>query len=1281
MKIRIFLIVFCAFFLSIPSSRSEETNSSVWLGFPILGRDQQPAEINLTKDKSLGSAFLLQLQRQALLLAARDELGVHTFDEFMGETAPNGAVKIDNIKTFPCTDISYTDHLQFLTELEKRSRNEFVAELKKHGVKKNEINKPENSLTNKEYVKEESVQIEKLLNEWALIPQFEAVRRTHRLIRQTGETPELLTFLVRGYTQLQMFTNIDPLDTHRVFQARAMLYAQRTVAQYGETSEYLSLRAAAWSLNNFHRLARQDFAEISEQKQKTTEQNISEQKQHVWINFAECYAKFDFTGLEKQIETADPKTEQPLGKLLRFFLLDYAYEKSTLARPYGKTIIADLPDCSRLYLGLLDINDFDMVYAPDGSLFHEHLARRITPAIQEMEMLPDKVLEAARKLRATVKKSSGINLFSGLFSGNTVTSQHFPLEQYYRDLAVLLNTLSAATSEMPEQEYSEPSLSMLSFILKDNEFHGTAKLAYGLQGHNGNAEEYIMPAMPVIGDHPDVEFLGLACRDRSLGTPFWHRLTTKIVPYNLFSQKSIGFRTPFSDTDFHGRIYSPYYITHLFADRENIRDMLYYHGSARLEAGDGKYYFVVDLLYRLCPNNPFAARVVLVRGKNATEEMAETIKKEFGSFPETNTSLAEFYQKKKQPDKIIDLIKDDYTNKLTQYIQESLVSLYLFRNEPEKAIDILKKFLETKESNKSLLRYSIQQKIGFILLQEGKIKEAESYFVPAMQTHSSWGLTGMAQYCEITGNFDDAEELFRADLQSYPENRYGELWGFLYRTNNSEQKKIMDEILNRYTRYKSANPLDTETLMKNIITNKEVIFPCYCADIPFPPPMGTDPLTDELLRDGNGYLGMIAWLDAMKKNDKKQADRLLLYLRELWFLCDKNDPFVAMQRNVLPKLKQRRYVDLYVRMLAALFVADQKMQKPNSFRDDEIDFVIRTAFVDDLRSYNTAAFLCFAIGRYKDLYGEKEQAIDYYRRVLGFRVRFDCYVRSLAVKELRKNGLTDKEYIKWSQADPKVRKSNISYTSADIFCRQLFRDYSDSPSGSVLAKPPSEKLISSTDFGKTVPLKSGWYQVTKILFRGHLIADEKDSEKVSVVYWRIPKEADKDDSQWGDIGIAHDGNYETFLQNRRDDGLYPVRLGVSGDSMLPALASFHDNDQMVLVLSINPNEEPKNMTSEPDSDCVRIEMKKVADIPVTEPLFPTGADQTSTTGTLTTKKPATEIQDIIALKNGDNISGWFNVIHYAAMATAGIALVLALVISAIKKKRRIIKETKTDAEN
>jgi hypothetical protein len=450
--------------------------------------------------------------------------------------------------------------------------------------------------------------------------------------------------------------------------------------------------------------------------------------------------------------------------------------------------------------------------------------------------------------------------------------------------------------------------------------------------------------------------------------------------------------------------------------------------------------------------------------------------------------------------------------------------------------------------------------------------------------------------------------------------------------------------------------MDTTALMTNLITNAEIIFPCYCMDIPYPPQLGNNVLVEELFR-GDSYIGMLAWLDAMKQKDKKQSENLLHFLRELWFLHEKKDPFIASQRKILPKLRERKHIDDFVQKLAAIFEADQKTQKPaSSLKKDEIDFLIQTTFADHFFiSDGAAAFLCYALGRYYDIHGDKDSAADYYRRVLGFRVRFDDYVRSLAVKELRKTGLTNEEYVRYSQADPKVAKNKISHAGADVFCRQLFRDYSDSPSGTILAKQPAEKIISGTDFGKTVKLVPGWYQVTKILFRGHVVADITDKEKVTVVYWRIPKEDDENDYNWGDRGIAHIGKYNTELQKRRDDGLYPVRFSLN-DSWLPALASFHNNGNMALVLSLNPNNEPKKMTSDSDSSCVRIEMKKVTDIPEEEPLIVAPNERNGAQNS--------------ALQKDEGFYAWIGTIRYAAITVAGTALILVLIISIVKKKHQ-----------
>ena len=1129
----------------------------VWLGFPLIDRTEWPPEIKLVEDQSLGSAFLLQLRRQAVLLAARDEIGATTRDAFLDETASNDAVRIPNVAEFTNADPKYVGHRQFLAELEELSRNEFVTELQKRGV----LSNPQSATEALSEEGDDSIgdSIDELLGTWTLVSQFEAARRTHEVIRLHGESLPLLKQLVRSYTQLQMLTNVAPRDSHRVFQARAMLYAQRAVAKYGETPETLALRAAAWSLNNFHRLAREEFAVIPPDELENAD---------VWTRLAKAYCEFDFKAIDAMFETVDAKTERPFAKLLYFFLLDYSYNLRTLARPFGEKAIADLPDCARLYTRTLNFNSFDMVRAPDGSPFHEHLARHVAPDIRKMYALPEEVLNAANKLDSTVKKPSG-GILSGLFGGGA-SGQDFPLEQYFIDLAALLQSLSESKNDS-----SEPSLTMLATLLGDNEYQSILQLALHLRGRNGYPETYIMPAMPVLDEHPAVEYLALLCRDNSHSSSYSRRLAQKTIPYNLLSLNLSGYSTDVFNSHSGRRYYSPYFFNHLYADRENVRDMVHYHNKARAEIPDGEYVFTVDLLHTLCPKNPYTVGLRLSRGNDVSMEEAETLSKEFADFPRMGESLADYYLKHNLPDKVFEIIKDDYKSKLTSPLHERLYNLYLERNEHEKAIDIIKKFLETPQARESLNTPHQLGTIGLIVLQQGKIEEAEQYFVPGVQTNASWGLSRMAFYQEIIGNFDAAERLLLADRSSYPQIGPFGLWAFRYRTNRPDVQESMDEILERFTLHEAAiQVVDRTTRQDNRIEGYQVIYPCFCMDIPYPDQLGKDPLMEEFLRSGIGMIGFLAWFEAKEKGDDERAAKLLRLLRELWVLDDKTDPFLAAQRAVIPTSQGRAGVAIAYQTLAALFELDQRKEKPGQLNQEEIDHLLRSHFRHDL-SPELAPWLLYLVGRYYDLCGEKNKAVDCYRRVLGFRASYNNYLRCFAVKELRKSGLPDEEYIEWSQSDPRTPRQTISRLAADIMCRQHFRVYTESPSATVLERSAATERATATDFGATTTRNPGWYKVTKVLFCGEAVPEDE-----MVVYWRIPEDSS---GEWLSNGISDVTRLLTHELPQRSDGVYPLRLGRR--EPVSAEASFH-GDNLALTVWLKPDAEP-----------MRIEMQKVADIP------------------------------------------------------------------------------------
>jgi len=360
------------------TGKPESTTPVVWLGFPTVKWDAEQTRINLAEGKSFGSAFLKQLKRQALLIAARDELGALTRDAFLSESRQPEAILIEDIDEISINIglsdqdriVAEVDYQKFLSEMEKTSRNEMVRILEAKGLKKQAF--PQSS-----ELAELPQDTGKLLREYALIQQVEALRQIHYLIRTQGESFALLKSLVQGYTQLQLLTNVSIRDTHRVFQARAVLYAQRAVAKYGENEETLALRAAAWSLNNFPRIARSEFEFLQQAYPNTIDDP--------WVQIAKIYADFDVDGMKTLGETLDEEAFRPLAKLLCYMLLVDSGNGVTLARPYGYSIVGDLPECSRLYLNMFAHGVFYNPTGPDKTPFDEYLARRVPVAIARMQ--------------------------------------------------------------------------------------------------------------------------------------------------------------------------------------------------------------------------------------------------------------------------------------------------------------------------------------------------------------------------------------------------------------------------------------------------------------------------------------------------------------------------------------------------------------------------------------------------------------------------------------------------------------------------------------------------------------------------------------------------------------------------------------------------------------------------------------------------------------------------------------------------------------------------------
>ncbi|MEJ7640322.1 MAG: hypothetical protein WKF75_20735, partial [Singulisphaera sp.] len=122
-----------------------------------------------------------------------------------------------------------------------------------------------------------------------IVAQFAAIRALHEALK-TSSSPELEGALVRGYANLGLLTeqNWDP--SHKVFKARALLYAQRMVAQ-APSSWSLFHRAYARALVGMHNDALNDLEEAEKRP-------AGEEVKPAWVGLIAASCRFDTAPLE-----------------------------------------------------------------------------------------------------------------------------------------------------------------------------------------------------------------------------------------------------------------------------------------------------------------------------------------------------------------------------------------------------------------------------------------------------------------------------------------------------------------------------------------------------------------------------------------------------------------------------------------------------------------------------------------------------------------------------------------------------------------------------------------------------------------------------------------------------------------------------------------------------------------------------------------------------------------------------------------------------------------------
>ncbi len=303
--------------------------------------------------------------RQALLIAARDQLGLSTRDAWLGDPMPTGgnnapfdlrtkyepSTPVEILRGYPPApplvkryELKLNGDLPYLAaEAEKLSRTKFVEALKEAGFSgKANPWTPEAKMPD---------HIEPLLCEMTFTSQFQALRELHEAIHCGGESPALLGGLVRGYANLGVLTEYLWHPEHKAFKARAWLYAERMVARDEHSALARWHRAYAMALIGMHKAALEDL-DAADKEAKTA--GAKGPLPPAWAPVLRAYCHYDIDRLAAE---GPASAQGQLAGLLAYCSARLA-QNGGVMQAKATELLPWMPGCYRLRHGQCISGDY-----------------------------------------------------------------------------------------------------------------------------------------------------------------------------------------------------------------------------------------------------------------------------------------------------------------------------------------------------------------------------------------------------------------------------------------------------------------------------------------------------------------------------------------------------------------------------------------------------------------------------------------------------------------------------------------------------------------------------------------------------------------------------------------------------------------------------------------------------------------------------------------------------------------------------------------------------------
>jgi tetratricopeptide (TPR) repeat protein len=437
-----------------------------------------------SEEPSRGGLLVRELVRQAVLISAREELGLPTRDGTLRDALDADQSIVDvHVRSDSPRSVNLTlmrpgteepllkesaplpsgsgqpiYYEQAIERLEALSRAEIAEALREAGF----------AAVERPAVGTAAVPpaAERHLGQMDELSHFAAVRLLHEEMRREGESPELLGALVRAYANLGQLTRYHWTAWNKAYVARSLLYAQRLAARDPDSPWGLWHRAYAKASAGLHASALADLEQAKALAEKTGD-GVAEAP--AWVKLMEPFCRYD-TGRLAELAMAD-QSISGLGMFWCFLTVEHCGSQSTVIEFARLGLMVD-PQCLRLIDGICE----------EAGVRYGHRATEGGPATFSL-MLPER-LKAMPQLPPRIVRMVEQGTRRG---GNP----HARLQ------------IVQAMVELAGEDTGEPSWAVLAEMIREITFVQTRRRAHFMVNQWGvDASEYVNAMLPLLEGHP-----------------------------------------------------------------------------------------------------------------------------------------------------------------------------------------------------------------------------------------------------------------------------------------------------------------------------------------------------------------------------------------------------------------------------------------------------------------------------------------------------------------------------------------------------------------------------------------------------------------------------------------------------------------------------------------------------------------------------------------------------------------------------------------------------------